>query len=103
MIEAPSPTPAHYRPLLGLYARPDLGGWVLRLEWRGKLAFVTPEVAAWCLELEPTGDPESFTVRPGSSFAGENVTFQRLAGGRVISVLLVESTLLRMDRVPGSG
>lgn len=104
VIEAPSPTPAHYRPLLGLYARPDLGGWVLRLEWRdGKLAFVTPEVPAWCLELEPTGDPDTFTVRPGSSFAGEHVIFRRLAGGRVISVLLVESTLLRMDRVPGSG
>ena len=52
---------AAYRPLLGIYARPDLGGWVLRLEWRdGKLAFVSPEMPSWQLALEPTGHPDVF-------------------------------------------
>jgi CubicO group peptidase (beta-lactamase class C family) len=99
----PAPMPGQYRPLLGLYARPGLGGWVLRLEWRdGKLAFVSPEVAAWRLALQPTSDPDIFVAEPGSNFSGENVTFQRRADGRVTSVLLVESTYLRLDQVPVS-
>jgi CubicO group peptidase (beta-lactamase class C family) len=43
VIEPPAPTPGQYRPLLGIYARPELGGWLLRLEWRdGNLAFHHP-------------------------------------------------------------
>jgi CubicO group peptidase (beta-lactamase class C family) len=103
VTEMPAPMPGQHRPLLGLYARPGLGGWVLRLEWRdGKLAFVSPDVAAWRLALEPTSDPDIFIAEPGSNFSGENVTFQRRADGRVTSVLLVESTYLRLDQVPGS-
>jgi hypothetical protein len=76
---------------------------VLRLEWRdGKLAFVSPEMAAWRLALQPTSNPDIFVAEPGSNFSGENVTFQRRADGRVISVLLVESTYLRLDQVPVS-
>ena len=42
-IALPAPTPESYRPLLGIYARPGLGGWVLGLEWRaGELAFLIP-------------------------------------------------------------
>jgi CubicO group peptidase (beta-lactamase class C family) len=101
--QPPAPVPAQYRPLLGMYARPGLGGWVLRLEWRdGKLTFVTPELASWRLAIEPTSTPDTFVAEPGSFFSGENVIFRRRADGRVISVLLVASTLLRLDQVPAS-
>jgi len=97
-MTAPAPTPARYRPLLGLYARPDLGGWVLRLEWRdGQLAFTSPEAPTWQQVLEPTGDADVFIAAPGSDFSGEKVIFQRRADGYPSSVLLVQSTLLRLD------
>jgi CubicO group peptidase (beta-lactamase class C family) len=102
-IEASVPTPETCRPLLGIYTRPDLGSWMLRLEWRdGTLAFVSPEMPAWRLALEPTSNPDVFIAGPGSSFSGENVIFRRRGDGRVISVLLVESTFARLDHVPAS-
>jgi len=104
VIETPAPTPGQYRPLLGVYARPELGGWLLRLEWRdGNLAFTTPEMARWRLRLVPTGDPDVFISDSGSDFAGENVVFRRLADGRVASVLVMDSTFVRLDRVAASG
>jgi hypothetical protein len=42
----------------------------------------------------------SFVAEQGSYFSGENVTFHRRADGRVISVLLVASTFMRLDQVP---
>ncbi len=46
----PGPVPAGYLPLLGVYARPQLGGWILRLEWQaGQLVFVSPEVPGFRL------------------------------------------------------
>jgi CubicO group peptidase (beta-lactamase class C family) len=103
-IKAPAPTPGEYRPLLGIYARPDLGGWVLRLEWRdGKLAFVSPEMPSWHLALEPTSHPDVFIAEPGSNFSGENVIFRRRDDGRVTSVLLVESTFVRLDHLAPPG
>ncbi len=102
--KAPAPTPGQYRPLLGIYARPGLGGWVLRLEWRdGKLAFISPEMPSWHLALEPTGNPDVFIAEPGSNFSGENVIFRRHDDGRVISVLLVESTFMRLDHLAAPG
>ncbi len=98
-IDAFAPTPPAYRLLLGIYARPGLGGWVLRLEWRdGKLAFVSTEMPGWSLALEPTSNPDIFTAQPGSNFSGEEVIFRRRADGRVTSVLLVESTFVRLDQ-----
>jgi hypothetical protein len=95
--------PGQYRPLLGIYAGSGLAGGVLRLEWReGKLAFVDPELAAFRLALEPTNTPDTFVAEQGSYFAGENVIFRRRADGRVISVLLVASTFMRLDQVPAS-
>ncbi len=103
-ITPPEPVPAPYRPLLGIYARPDLGGWVIRLEWRdGKLTFVTPESAAWRLVLAPTPDPNLFAIDAGTGFAAENVTFRRLPDGRVASVFLMESTWARLDPVAARG
>lgn len=98
-IPPPAPTPESYRPLLGIYARPGLGGWVLGLEWRdGQLAFTTPESLTWIV-LTPTGDPDVFTITSDDSLSGERATFRRLADGRVASVLLAEATWVRLDRV----
>jgi hypothetical protein len=54
------------------------------------------------LALEPTSNPDTFVAEQGSFLSGENVTFHRRADGRVISVLLVASTFLRLDPVPAS-
>ncbi len=98
--DEPGPVPAGYLPLLGVYTRPQLGGWILRLEWHGgELALVSPEVPGFRLALLPTSDPDVFTVEPGSNFAGEDVVFRRLADGRVASVLLVETSYIRLDQV----
>ncbi len=106
VISVPAPAPDGYRPLLGVYSRPSFGGWMLRLEWRdGQLSFVTPEIPGFALALLPTGDPDVFVAGPGTNFAGERVVFRRRADGRVTSVLLVETTLARLDLVaaePGS-
>jgi hypothetical protein len=83
---------------IGLYARAGLGGGVLSLEWRaGKLAFGIPEIPSWQLALEPTSSPDVFVAGPGSDLSGENVIFRRHDDGRVISVLLVQGTYLRLD------
>lgn len=71
---------------------------MLRLEWRdAKLTFVSPDLPALHLALESTGHPDVFIAEPGSNFSGENVIFRRHDDGRVISVLLVESTSVRLD------
>jgi CubicO group peptidase (beta-lactamase class C family) len=104
VIEASEPAPVQYRPLLGVYARPGLGGWVLRLEWRdGQLTFTTPDAGAWRVALAPTSNPDAFSPDPDSGLAGENVIFRRLADGRVASLLLMDSTFVRLDRVVASG
>lgn len=92
--------PENYQPLLGIYARPSLGGWLVRLEWtHGKLAFTTAEAPDWRIVLTPTPVPGLFTIAHGGNLSGENVTFQRLADGRVASVHLMDSTWVRLDRV----
>jgi CubicO group peptidase (beta-lactamase class C family) len=101
--QTPTPMPEQYRPLLGIYAGSGLAAGVLRLEWcDGKLAFVNQEPALFRLALEPTSNPDSFVAERGSYFSGENVTFHRRADGRVISVLLIASTFMRLDQVPPS-
>ncbi len=85
-------------PLLGIYARPGLGGWLLRLEWRdGKLTATFGEPVSWQLVLAPTSDPDTFTVEPGTGLTGERVRFRRLAGGQVGSVVLMETTWERLE------
>ena len=102
-IGTSAPMPGQYRPLLGMYAGSGLAGGLLRLEWRdGKLAFADPEMAGFRLALEPTSSPDTFVGEQGSYFAGENVIFRRRADGRVISVLIVASTFMRLDHVPAS-
>ena len=52
----PAPVPEAYRPLLGIYARASLGGWLQRLEWRGgQLTFTVAEAPGWRVVLTPTG------------------------------------------------
>ncbi len=100
-ITAPDPLPAGFRPLLGIYARPDLGGWLFKVEWRdGKLTVTVPESPGFQLTLIPTGAPEVFTLGPGSNFAGEQVRFQRGSDGEISSVLLVETTFVRLSPPP---
>jgi hypothetical protein len=101
-IEPPAPAPAHYRPLLGIYSRPGLGGWILRLEWRdGNLTVTTPETTTWHVPLIPTGDPDVFVPKPGTGLPGETIRFRRLPDGRVSSVYLMDTTFVRLDRVDG--
>lgn len=100
LIGVPEPAPDAFRPLLGVYTRPSFGGWMLRLEWRdGQLAFISPEVPGFALALTPTGDPDVFIAGPGSNFAGEEIVFRRRADGRVTSVLLAETTMVRLEQV----
>jgi hypothetical protein len=63
----------------------------------GKLVFGIPEFSSWRLALEPTGDPGVFIAGPGSDLSGEKVIFRRHQDGRVISVLVVQGTYLRLD------
>jgi D-alanyl-D-alanine carboxypeptidase len=100
---APAPTPDAFRPLLGIYASPELGQ-LIRLEWRdGKLTFVNPDAATWRPTLAPTGGPDKFVVEPGFRESGEPVVFHRLADGRVASVFLAAASFARMDRVLPAG
>ena len=70
----------------------------MSLEWRaGKLVFLIPEFPSWQLALEPTSNPDVFIAGPGSDFSGENVIFRRHDDGRVISVLMIQGTYLRLD------
>jgi len=96
----PTATPSCYVPLLGVYARPGLGGWLLRLEWRDeKLTFIAPESPGWQVTLEASDDPDVYTISPDSDPVGESVVFRRLSDGSVASVLLLNSTWERLDPV----
>jgi D-alanyl-D-alanine carboxypeptidase len=96
----PAPAPESYRPLLGIYARASLGGWLLRLEWRdGKLAFTAAEAPGWQVILTPTADPDRFGIADGSTVPGDSVTFRRSAAGRVVSAFFLDFTWARLDRV----
>lgn len=98
LIQPPPAAPREYLPLLGIYARPGLGGWLLRLEWRdGKLTVTAGESAAWHLVLTPTSDPDTFTIASGADLTGERARFQRLPGGQVRSVLLMDTTWERLE------
>jgi CubicO group peptidase (beta-lactamase class C family) len=96
----PAPAPELYRPLLGIYARSHLGGWLLRLEWRdGQLTFTAAESPGWQVVLTPTADPDRFSAADGGSVLGGGVTFRRSAGGRVVSAFLLDCTWVRLDHV----
>jgi hypothetical protein len=75
------------------------GGWVIHLEWRdGKLIFGTPESTDWQVVLVASSDENVFTIARGNNLSGEQVILRRLADSRVASVLLAETTWLRLDR-----
>jgi len=101
VIQPAAKTPRAYLPLLGVYARPGLGGWLIRLEWRdGKLTFTTPESAAWQVTLSPTSSPDMFSIASGAELAGEHVHFQHLPGGQIRSVHLMDTTWQRLEPPP---
>jgi CubicO group peptidase (beta-lactamase class C family) len=94
----PLPVPESYRALLGVYARANLGGWLLRLEWRdSELTFTTAEAPGWQVVLTPTADPDRFGIADGSSAPGGSVTFRRSPDGRVASVFFLDFTWVRLD------
>jgi CubicO group peptidase (beta-lactamase class C family) len=96
----PAPMPESCRPLLGIYARPGLGGWLQRLEWRdGQLTFTVAESSGWRVILTPSADPDRFAIADGSSLPGGDVTFRRSADGRVVSAFFLDTTWARLDPV----
>lgn len=99
VIEPPEPTPDAYRSLLGIFVL-IVAGEIVRLEWRdSRLCFVDPAEPAWRPTLSPTDEPDVFIVDPGVRESGERVVFNRTADGRVSSVFLAASTMVRLDPV----
>lgn len=97
VIQPAAGTPREYLPLLGVYARPGFGGWLIKLEWRDrKLTFTTSESAAWQVTLSPTSNPEVFYIASGG-LAGEYVRFQHLPCGQVRSVHMMDTTWQRLE------
>ena len=98
-IEAPPPTPARYRDLIGVYFDHELG-LLRRVEWRdGKLVIVDPALPAWRPALAPTDDPDIFVIEAGVRESGENAVFNRLPDGRVASVFIAAGTWVRLEAV----
>jgi CubicO group peptidase (beta-lactamase class C family) len=98
-IAAPQPTPAEYKPLLGLYAT-EATDEMCRVEWRDrKLVIVTPGEPDQVVPLRPAGDPDVFVAGPGFRDSGETVRFHRLATGEVASVYVGSVTLRRLGPV----
>lgn len=98
-LAAPRPTPAELRPLLGLYAPPDVSA-LYRIEWRdGKLTLVEGDGAGQCMPLERGGDDGSFVIAPGFRQSGEPLFFERRADGTVTSIRMRIGSLVRLDPV----
>jgi hypothetical protein len=98
-LAAPTPTPADLRPLLGLYAPPDMS-FVVRVEWRdGKLTIVEGDGPGQMMPLEQGREPGTFVAAPGFRLSGEPLVFQRRADGTVTSMLVASGTLVRLDPV----
>jgi CubicO group peptidase (beta-lactamase class C family) len=101
-LAAPKPTPADLRPLLGLYAPPDLS-FMVRVEWRdGKLAVVEGDGPGQVMPLERGREPGTFVAPPGFRLSGELVVFPVGPDGKVTSVLTAGGTLVRLDPVPAT-
>jgi CubicO group peptidase (beta-lactamase class C family) len=101
-LAAPTPTPADLRPVLGLYAPPDLS-FVIRVEWRdGQLAVVEGDGPGQVMPLERGREPGTFVAAAGFRLSGETLVFQRRADGTVTSMLTASGTLARLDPVPAT-
>jgi CubicO group peptidase (beta-lactamase class C family) len=100
-LKVPAPTPAEYKPLLGLYA-PESMDDMGRVEWRdGKLVLCVPGDPVQIMPLQPADDSDTFVVELGFRDSGETVRFRRLPGGQVASVFVGSATFLRLDPVDG--
>jgi CubicO group peptidase (beta-lactamase class C family) len=98
-LTAPSPMPADWQPLLGLYAPADMS-FLLRIEWRdGKLSAVEGSGPGEIMPLEPDSQAGSFVVAPGFRQSGEPLVFQRRLDGTVTSILMGGGSLVRLDPV----
>lgn len=99
-VELPAVTPEQYRPLLGIYARPELN-WMVQLEWRdGRLTFVTPQASTWQLPLSPTdGAPGS--ACPPAPAGGAGRGWRSRSAGEFLGEFepaFFEAGLRRLDR-----
>jgi len=96
-IKVPAPMPEQYKPLLGLYASPEMSA-LMRVEWRdGKLQFVDPTAPTWRPELEPTDNPDQFKVGPGYRPSGEIARFHMLASGVVETLFVGGGTFVKLN------
>jgi CubicO group peptidase (beta-lactamase class C family) len=101
-LAEPTPTPPDLRPLLGLYASPDLS-FTVRVEWRDKgLVVVEGDGPGQIMPLEQGREPGTFLAAPGFRLSGEPVVFQGRPDGKVTSVLTASGTLVRLDPVPAT-
>ncbi len=98
-LALPAPAPADVRPLLGVYAPPDMG-WLARLEWRdGKLTLVDSQNPDERVPLDPDGDTGTFVFSAGYRESGERLGVRRRPDGTVVALVLGGGTLLRLDPV----
>jgi hypothetical protein len=103
-LTAPLPTPDDVRPLLGLYAPPDLS-YLIRLEWRdGQVMLVDTPAVGQQTPLERGPEPGTFVVSGGFRQSGETILVRRRPDGTVIDLKLGGRWLLRLDpvRLPGA-
>jgi len=98
-LATPVPTPAEFRPLLGLYAPADMS-FQLRVEWRdATLTVVASDRPGETMAVERGSEADSFVVSPGFRESGEPLVFKRRADGRVSSMLIGGGSLVRLDPV----
>jgi hypothetical protein len=97
VIDVPTPTPASYRALLGVYFDDEYAALV-RVEWRdGRLVVRHPSTPGESMALLATDDPDVFIVEPGFRPSGERVRFTRRGDGRVNAMYLAVGTFRRLD------
>lgn len=73
---------------------------IARVEWRdGKLQIVDPDDESWRPTLVPTENRDVFVVAPGVRESGERVSFNRRPDGRVASMFMAVSTMVRFGPV----
>lgn len=98
-IEPPARMPSAFLDLLGMYVDEEQA-MIARVEWRdGKLQIVDPDEESWRPTLVPTENPDVFVVAPGVRESGERVSFNRRQDGRVTSMFMAVSTMVRFGPV----
>jgi CubicO group peptidase (beta-lactamase class C family) len=98
-LRRPTPMPADLRPLLGVYAPPDMS-YLVRVEWRdGHLTLIDMSEPSDKAVLDRAAEPGSFVVAPGVRQSGESVEFGRRPDGAVTSLAFGGGSLVRLGPV----